>query len=593
MSPPGLRTLRLATLVGLGYLVLAAAAIELTRLSGGIALLWPAGGFLLGVLASVRRGHRPAIVVACVVASCLATIVLQQSLPAALGFGVANALEALLAFALLRRWNGGRLVFEDLTAVLHFVAAAGVAAPVVSGLVAAVSGQLAFGLPFGRTWFDWTAGHGLGALIATPLVTVMATREWQRWRGARAQDWAMSAALLGLVAAVSLAVFAQEQIPLLFLPALPVLLVTFRMGRVGAAAALVIVAMVGGALTLLGHGPVMLVEGSAAFGLQFFQMFLGTLFLLALPPAAMLARQRRLHRRLQRSEAALRLLADNSTDVLLNLDLDGSIRFASTSVRHFGFEPDALIGRDALEMIEPAHRDAVQAAHRAALAAPDTTFTVEYEARRHDGSVTWLETNTRAVRSEDGAVAGVVSAIRDVSHRKSVEHRLQAAADTDALTGLANRRPFVAMLDAAIGRADAGLAAGRGSVVALLDVDHFKGVNDRYGHAAGDAALVALAQLCRRELRGSDTIARLGGEEFGILLAGSGMDEAAAVCERLRAAIAAQPVLAAGAPAFRITASFGLAEVTAGTSGDAVLNAADRALYAAKHAGRNRLKIAA
>lgn len=182
----------------------------------------------------------------------------------------------------------------------------------------------------------------------------------------------------------------------------------------------------------------------------------------------------------------------------------------------------------------------------------------------------------------------MVSAIRDVSHRKAVEGQLRLAADTDVLTGLPNRRPFLAALDDAVAR-----AGGQPATVAMLDLDHFKQVNDRFGHAAGDAALVMLAELFRRELRGEDMIARLGGEEFAVLLRGAELTVAEATCERLRIAIAAQPILSEGGPMFRVTASFGLAEVVPGSRGETIMQAADRALYAAKDAGRNQLSIAA
>ena len=572
------------------YAVLAIAAVELTRLSNGIALLWVANGVLFAVLGTSRPRRWLGPAAGCFAVCFVVTWVLRGSAVAALGFSTANIVEAIVAAALLRRSHAGRRMFESVRSVMLFTLAAGVVAPAVSGFVGAVTAWLAFGLPIAVTWRDWWFGHGVGTLIAAPMAVLWMLPETRGlWRTLDRWTVTVVGATLGLVVVVTVVVFTQDEQPLLFLPALPVMLATFRLGRLGAAAALILVATIGGGLTVAGHGPIRLVVGDAAFRLQFFQFYLGTLFLMTLPTAATLSRQRKLTNRLRESEAALRLLADHSSDVLLSLDPLGRIRFASPSVRTLGgYDPDALVGRNAIELIDEQHRAAVAGVHRQALATPERNFTVEYEACRDDGTSAWFETNTRAVRGQDGTVSGVVSAVRDVTHRKSVERELELEARTDPLTGLANRRPFMVQLDQAI----AAAGRGRPAVLALLDIDHFKAVNDALGHPAGDAALVTLAEVCLREVRAGDAVARLGGEEFGILFDGSALAAAERVCERLRRAIEAQPMLGPKGP-FRITASFGLAELHAGDAAEAVVAAADGALYAAKHAGRNRLRFAA
>jgi diguanylate cyclase (GGDEF)-like protein len=160
---------------------------------------------------------------------------------------------------------------------------------------------------------------------------------------------------------------------------------------------------------------------------------------------------------------------------------------------------------------------------------------------------------------------------------------------TDHLTGLANRRVLMdtmAALD----------AAGPASAVSLLmlDIDRFKAINDRYGHAAGDEALKHLAGTCLAHVRRDDLVARSGGEEFVILLPGLGRDAAMAMAERLRLAIADLPVPAGGeAGSFRLTVSFGVAQRAGAEPMAAVLGRADVALYEAKAAGRNRVRPAA
>jgi diguanylate cyclase (GGDEF)-like protein len=161
--------------------------------------------------------------------------------------------------------------------------------------------------------------------------------------------------------------------------------------------------------------------------------------------------------------------------------------------------------------------------------------------------------------------------------------QMQQLALTDGLTGCVNRRSFEMQLER-----DLRLATRMRQPVSLimLDIDHFKRVNDTYGHDAGDAALRFLADVLRDELRGVDTAARYGGEEFAVILPQAGLDGALIVAERLRSRLEMTEVPGIG----HITASFGLATFPLhANSRDQLVGAADRALYESKHAGRNRI----
>ena len=173
--------------------------------------------------------------------------------------------------------------------------------------------------------------------------------------------------------------------------------------------------------------------------------------------------------------------------------------------------------------------------------------------------------------------------------RESVQLREEAierAAECDALTGLQNRRWLDAVLPRFIER---HARSGRPLSLALVDVDHFKEVNDRHGHAAGDRALAAVADVLRSGLRQTDRIARYGGEEFAILLPDTDLERGAATCERLRERVAELALRDAQERALpRVTISIGIARWSRGLDGAGVLAAADAALYRAKRAGRNR-----
>jgi diguanylate cyclase (GGDEF)-like protein len=158
-------------------------------------------------------------------------------------------------------------------------------------------------------------------------------------------------------------------------------------------------------------------------------------------------------------------------------------------------------------------------------------------------------------------------------------------AERDPLTGTLNRRAITARIEAACARLppDGALA------LLFVDLDHFKRINDRYGHAAGDACLRAVVAIVDEELRGHDALGRYGGEEFVVLLDGASVSHARAVGERIRAKIEVRCATVEGNPV-GLTASLGVADTTAGRSAAALIAAADRAMYAAKKSGRNAIR---
>jgi diguanylate cyclase (GGDEF)-like protein len=164
---------------------------------------------------------------------------------------------------------------------------------------------------------------------------------------------------------------------------------------------------------------------------------------------------------------------------------------------------------------------------------------------------------------------------------------VQWQAITDELTGLVNRRRF---LDALRSEITKGQRLGGRLSVVLTDLDDFKLINDSFGHHAGDEVLLAFADLLRAHGRGVDVAARLGGEEFAILLPETGVEGASVVAERLRHSLSDRRIRIGEKKEVTVTASFGVAEHEEGQSVDELLRAADSALYRAKELGKNRVE---
>ena len=181
-----------------------------------------------------------------------------------------------------------------------------------------------------------------------------------------------------------------------------------------------------------------------------------------------------------------------------------------------------------------------------------------------------------------------IEVLRAKSHQRSALTReLRELADTDQLTGLLNRRSLEGLVRQR--HADGSTQA----VVILLDVDHFKSINDGQGHAAGDDVLVQVAQLLRSHLRRNDSVARYGGEEFLVLLADGDLATGRQLAESLRVALRGKDVVLSNGDIVRVTASFGVAQGALDPIGwHALVRAADTAMYAAKALGRDRVQVA-
>ncbi|HEY8877345.1 MAG TPA: diguanylate cyclase, partial [Roseateles sp.] len=234
----------------------------------------------------------------------------------------------------------------------------------------------------------------------------------------------------------------------------------------------------------------------------------------------------------------------------------------------------------------------------------DDRYTAEFRMRHADGRWVWVQTNGRIFdRDADGRPLRVAGTHMDISRRKADEQRLrddaralEAAnrqlrdlAIVDALTGAFNRRHFNDVCLAAL----AGAQRGQAVALCMLDVDHFKAYNDRYGHQAGDAVLKAVSLTLRDSLkRSTDALFRLGGEEFGVIFSATSAETARHFVGQLSAALHALALPHKGSALGVVTASFGLAWWAAPTSQltpEAMYAAADEALYEAKRAGRDQM----
>jgi diguanylate cyclase (GGDEF)-like protein len=203
---------------------------------------------------------------------------------------------------------------------------------------------------------------------------------------------------------------------------------------------------------------------------------------------------------------------------------------------------------------------------------------------RKNGDTFWALLNAAMI--EYKGEKAILGTVYDIQERKEIEQELKRLATTDTLTGAANRRSFFELAQQDFKR----VQRYKNSVAFLiLDIDHFKTINDNYGHQGGDEVLRVFVQACKKELREADVFGRIGGEEFAILLPETDQSSARLVAERIRQKIE-RMVIAFEEQAIKITVSIGVATIAiTDKSLDQVFQRADTALYQAKNSGRNRV----
>ncbi|NIE65285.1 diguanylate cyclase [Burkholderia sp. Ax-1719] len=235
------------------------------------------------------------------------------------------------------------------------------------------------------------------------------------------------------------------------------------------------------------------------------------------------------------------------------------------------------------------HPDDIDA-YRASFAESSATLApwhLEYRVRLPQQGLRWRQGDARPQRRDDGSTVWH-GFITDVTERKRIEAELQEFAMTDGLTRLANRRHFMSRLDAQL--ALLRRTGGPQCALMMCDLDHFKSINDRFGHAVGDDALRYFADVLRNHLRGGDVAGRIGGEEFAILLGGADVDGACIVARRIQDCIAQAPLRALEG-AVALTVSIGVTPLRVDdASAEITLSRSDVALYRAKKGGRNRIE---
>lgn len=299
--------------------------------------------------------------------------------------------------------------------------------------------------------------------------------------------------------------------------------------------------------------------------------------------------------RLKDSEERLRFVTETTGGALYRLRYDNmTYDYLSPAIERLtGYTPLEInqVGFKSLirSITKPAAEELVaEDIVRLRLAGETGEYKADYLINAKGGEYRWLADHSLPWLDGEGKLIGSVGVLTDITERKRLEDSLRVMATIDHLTGLLNRGHFLELSERELHRSQ---RYGSPLSLIMFDVDHFKRVNDAYGHAMGDHVLEHLAHACTGVLRDSDLLGRVGGEEFAACLVECKLERAKVVGERLRQAVASLKVKDHQAHA-SVTISLGAAQAQTDEGLAGLMRRADKAMYEAKRAGRNRLALA-
>ncbi|MEA2520635.1 MAG: hypothetical protein QOI81_281, partial [Actinomycetota bacterium] len=504
-----LRYVERTVLVGVTYYIAAVLGLRLALVGHQVTPVWPPTGVaLVGFLLFGRR-----IWPGVAIAAFFVNLPLGPTTTAALGIAVGNTLAPLFAATLLGK---GRFRlelnrFRDALILVFLGALVGMTVSATWGSLTLLAAGGVRTSEFWQTWWTWWAGDAMGVLAVAPfLLSLRSVRFDRHGSWGRRLEAVTGFAVLAVVA--TLAFRGPVRIEYLVFPLL--VWAAWRFGQRGAAPAALLTISIATLAAVQGTG--MFAHDSLLGKMASLQVFNASVALASFVLAAILAERRRAQEDLRQHQEWVNGMLDSAPGAIMVVDEGGDVLLANPRAEEiFGYEAGALVGVS-IESVVPETLRADHLRHRSDylddVSSRPMGQGMDLTGRRRDGSEFPVEIGLSSFATPERRL--VTAFINDITLRKRAEQELEHMALHDPLTGLANRAVFMERLTQALARTER-----RPSSVAVLfiDLDHFKTINDNFGHEVGDRVLKSVGDRLRHALRPEDTAARFGGDEFVVL----------------------------------------------------------------------------
>lgn len=585
-------------------------------------ILWmPAGLALAQVLIGGNR-YLPAVFFGALIAHLTSP---SASFLMALIMAVASAAEAYFGAWLLKRHSNFDPEFGHLVDFQRLIGLAGILATLVTvacGATLMLVGGLLPATEYSQTLIRWWMGDSLGIILLTPFILVWKSAffslfaehiqpgvpgvlGWKKFplTGKGNQGLVLEALLiLSITFLVGQSVFlgwfeaSVGEYAKGYLMYLFVVLAALRLGRHGTFAVLLMVAVQGLVGAHLGVG--LFGRDIVESGLVNYWLYMVILSLVGITLASYITAEQRDKETLREQAQFFRMITDNIDDLVAVLDLQGRRLYNSPSYGKLFGDPNNMLNSDSFAEVHPDDRAHVRQVFL------DTVNSgvgqrIEFRFTLPDHSVHFMESRGGVIRNSQGELLNIVVVSHDITERRQAEETIRNLAYFDTLTQLPNRRMLQDRLALAMANSK---RTGRYGALMMLDLDNFKPLNDKYGHAVGDLLLVEVARRIGGCVRQVDTVARLGGDEFVVVLSGLETDaprstqQAEFVAEKIRSKLAEPYLLRVDRQndpdaliEHRCTSSIGVVTFfSTQSSQEDLLSWADDAMYRAKQGGRNK-----
>jgi len=577
--------LQQVTLLAVAYSAAGFIGLQLAMVGSLVTLVWMPTG--IAVAALFRWGWRfwPGVWLGAFAVN----MMVSGSPGLSLGISIGNTLAPLVAAAALRRWRFNAEI-GSARDVLVFVVVAALLSMTLSasgGALSLVAGRNIATDQAGYAWFTWWLGDAVGVILCGMALITYRHAEYRQLMGPGKRK-ALVAAVFWLIVIGAAWMFVPPdpvgQILSLTFPVGVLVWVAFRLGPSPAALAVLVLAIVGSWSLVHGSGP--FADNTLYLAITKFWAYMNTVAIVSLLVSALNGERTKAHAELVMSEERFRSLTRLSSDWFWEQDADFRlVRVEGSAAEQVGPYFGEEIGKTRWDTPAANLTDAQWITHQAALEAHLPFYDFEIQRRDLQGNLRWASISGTAIRDGQGRCSGYRGVGKDITARKQAEEAVKHLAHFDTLTGLPNRTMFMERLaqDMANARRSALPVA-----LMLLDLDHFKGINDTMGHDQGDRLLVQAAQRIKTCLSAGDAVARLGGDEFIIILRDVlDVQPIERLAEKVLDALGAPFTLDAGTGFVSASVGIALYPRDAETI-DELLKAADQAMYSAKDAGRNR-----
>ena len=574
--------------LALAYFIAGTIGLQLAMVGSLVTLVWMPTG--IAVAALFRWGWRywPGVWLGAFAVN----MIVSGNPGVSLGISIGNTVAPLVAAWALQRWRFNPDI-ASARDVLVFVVVAALLSMTLSasgGALSLLAGSNIAAEQAGHAWFTWWLGDAVGVILCGMALITYRHAEYRQLLGPGKRR-ALGAAVLWLLL-IGLAWMVVPPNPVgqilsLTFPVGALVWVAFRLGPSPAAVAVLVLAIVGSWSLVHGNGP--FADDTLYLAITKFWAYMNTVAIVSLLVSALNGERTKAHAELVQSEERFRILTRLSSDWFWEQDAEFRlVRVEGRAAEQVGPLYGETIGTTRWDSVAQNLTDQDWQQHQATLQARLPFYEFEIQRRSPNGTLHWASLSGTPIRDGQGQFAGYRGVGKDITARKQAEDAVKHLAHFDTLTGLPNRAMFMDRLAQDMAHAQRKRLT---LALMLLDLDHFKGINDTMGHDQGDCLLVQAAQRIKACLRQSDTVARLGGDEFIIILSDVESDYP---IERV-----AEKVLdALGAP-YKLEAGTGFVSASVGItlyprdaqSIEGLLKAADQAMYSAKDAGRNRFSF--